>query len=95
VASKQLEYSFRRALMKKYEILMWHRAGAPIVSRQLDVSLDEETVRHLLDNTSVARIRTFQLRWRNSKPRFKIVACSNGTGQAVRGYSNALGTRAV
>src|SRR6266567_8214413 len=48
--SKQLEYSFRRALMKKYENFDVCTAQAlKFVSRQLGVSLEEETVRSLLE----------------------------------------------
>src|ERR1700682_5432366 len=48
--SKQLEYSFRRALMKKYENFDICTAQAlRFVSRQLDVPLEEETLRNLLE----------------------------------------------
>src|SRR5260370_7243952 len=48
--SKQLEYSFRRALMKKYQNFDVCIAQAlRFVSSQLDVSLQEETLRNLLD----------------------------------------------
>src|ERR1700730_6914176 len=48
--SKQLEYSFRRALMKKYESFDVSTAQAlQFVSRQIDVPLGEETLRNLLE----------------------------------------------
>src|SRR6202011_4317236 len=48
--SKQLEYSFRRALMKKYESFDVCTAEAlRFVSRQFDAPLDEETLRNLLE----------------------------------------------
>ena len=95
--SKQLEYSFRRALMKKYESFDVCTAQAlRFVSRQLDVPLDEETVRNLLDQ--YLRLPAYpdvsaaleQLEARG----FKIVACSNGTEQAVRGLLESAGVLA-
>src|ERR1700674_4695240 len=48
--SKQIEYSFRRALMKKYKNFDVCTAQAlRFVSRQLDVSLGEETLRKLME----------------------------------------------
>jgi len=95
--SKQLEYSFRRALMKKYENFDVCTAQAlRFVSRQLDVSLEEETLRNLLDQ--YLRLPAYpdvpealeQLEARG----FKIVACSNGTGDAVRGLLERAGVLA-
>jgi len=95
--SKQLEYSFRRALMKKYENFDVCTARAlRFVSRQLDVSLAEETLRNLLDQ--YLRLPAYpdvpealeQLEARG----FKIVACSNGTGDAVRGLLERAGVLA-
>ncbi len=95
--SKQLEYSFRRALMKKYENFDVCTARAlRFVSRQLDVSLAEETLRNLLDQ--YLRLPAYpdvpealeQLEARG----FKIVACSNGTGNAVRGLLERAGVLA-
>jgi len=95
--TKQLEYSFRRALMKKYENFDVCTAQAlRFVSRQLDVSLEEETLRNLLDQ--YLRLPAYpdvpealeQLEARG----FKIVACSNGTGDAVRGLLERAGVLA-
>ena len=95
--SKQLEYSFRRALMKKYENFDVCTARAlRFVSRQLDVSLAEETLRNLLDQ--YLRLPAYpdvpealeQLEARG----FKIVACSNGTGDTVRGLLERAGVLA-
>jgi 2-haloacid dehalogenase len=95
--SKQLEYSFRRALMKKYESFHVCTAQAlRFVSRQLDVSLDEAALRNLLDQ--YLRLPAYpdvppaleQLEARG----FKIVACSNGTEQAVRGLLDRAGVLA-
>src|SRR5260221_3001608 len=48
--SKQIEYSFRRALMKKYENFDVCTAQAlRFVSRQLEVPLEEGTLRNLLE----------------------------------------------
>jgi 2-haloacid dehalogenase len=85
--SKQLEYSFRRALMKKYENFDVCTAQAlRYVSRQLDVRLGEETLRKLLDE--YLRLPAYpdvaealkELEGRG----FKIVACTNGTERSVR-----------
>jgi 2-haloacid dehalogenase len=92
--SKQLEYSFRRALMKKYENFDVCTAQAlRFVSRQLDVSLGEETLRNLLEE--YLRLPAYpdvpgaleQLEARG----FKMVACSNGTEHAVRGLLDRAG----
>jgi 2-haloacid dehalogenase len=95
--SKQLEYSFRRALMKKYENFDVCTAQAlRFVSRQLDISLDEATMRNLLDQylrlpaypDVAAALEELEARG------FKIVACSNGTEQAVRGLLERAGVLA-
>jgi len=83
--------------MKKYESFDVCTAQAlRFVSRQLDVSLDEETVRNLLEQ--YLRLPAYpdvpaaleQLEARG----FKIVACSNGTEQAVRGLLERAGVLA-
>jgi 2-haloacid dehalogenase len=92
--SKQLEYSFRRALMKKYENFDVCTAQAlRFVSRQLDVPLADETVRNLLDE--YLRLPAYpdvpaalgELQSRG----FKMVACTNGTEHAVRGLLDRAG----
>jgi 2-haloacid dehalogenase len=95
--SKQLEYSFRRALMKKYENFDVCTAQAlRFVCRQLDVSLDEAALRNLLDqylwlppypdvSTALEELEALG---------FKLVACSNGTEQAVRGLLERAGVLA-
>jgi 2-haloacid dehalogenase len=91
---KQLEYSFRRALMKKYENFdACTEQALRFVSRQLDVPIEEETLRNLLEQ--YLRLPVYpdvpaaleQLEARG----FKIVACSNGTEQAVRGLLERAG----
>ena len=95
--SKQLEYSFRRALMKKYESFDVCTAEAlRFVSRQLEVPLADETVRSLLDQylrlpaypDVPAALDEFESRG------FKLVACTNGTEQAVRGLLDRAGVLA-
>jgi len=85
--SKQLEYSFRRALMKKYESFDICTAQAlQFVSRQLEVPLTDEITRDLLDQylrlpvypDVQAALDELEAR------KFKIVACTNGTEHAVR-----------
>ena len=92
--SKQIEYSFRRALMKQYKNFDVCTAQAlRFVSRQLDVSLEEETLRNLMEQ--YLRLPAYpdvpgaleQLETRG----FKIVACSNGTEHAVRGLLDRAG----
>src|ERR1700674_856078 len=92
--NKQLEYSFRRALMKKYENFdVCTEQALRFVSQQFDVRLEEETLRNLLEQylrlpayTEVAAALE-QLEARG----FKIVACTNGTAQAVRGLLERAG----
>src|ERR1700731_3109779 len=94
--SKQLEYSFRRALMKKYESFDVCTAQAlRFVSRQLEVPLTDETERNLLDQylrlpvypdvpDTLNKLEALGL---------KIVACTNGTEHAVRGLLDRAGIR--
>jgi 2-haloacid dehalogenase len=95
--SKQLEYSFRRALMKKYENFDVCTAQAlRFVFRQFNVPLEEGTLPNLLEQ--YLRLPAYadvsealeQLEARG----FKIVACSNGTEQAVRGLLERAGVLA-
>jgi 2-haloacid dehalogenase len=92
--SKQVEYSFRRALMKKYENFDVCTAQAlQFVSRQLQVRLTDETMRNLLDQylrlpvypDVSAALDELEVR------EFKIVACTNGTEHAVRGLLDRAG----
>jgi 2-haloacid dehalogenase len=92
--SKQLEYSFRRALMKKYESFDVCTAQAlRFVFRQLDVPLADETERNLLDQ--YLRLPAYEdvpdaLEELEALD-FKIVACTNGTERAVRGLLDRAG----
>jgi len=95
--SKQLEYSFRRALMKKYENFDVCTAQAlRFVSRQFNVSLDEQALGNLLKRYLClpaypdvpAALKELETRG------FKIVACSNGTDHAVRGLLERAGVLA-
>ena len=92
--SKQLEYSFRRALMKKYENFdVCTTQALRFVSKQLNVSLEERDLRNLLGQylrlpaypDVQGALEQFEARG------FKIVACSNGTEQAVRGLLERAG----
>src|SRR5260370_14181573 len=92
--SKQLEYSFRRALMKKYQSFDVCTAQAlQFVSRQSEVPLADETVRNLLDEylrlpaypDVPAALEELEARG------FKMVACTNGTEHAVRGLLDRAG----
>ena len=94
---KQLEYSFRRALMKKYVSFDVCTAQAlQFVSRQLDVPLGEKEIRDLLDEylrlpaypDGPAALEELEARG------FKIVACTNGTERAVRGLLERAGIAA-
>ena len=91
---KQLEYSFRRALMKKYENFDVCTAQAlQFVSLQFGVPLAEKTVRDLLDQylrlpvypDVPAALDELEAR------KFKMVACTNGTEHAVRGLLDRAG----
>jgi 2-haloacid dehalogenase len=92
--SKQIEYSFRRALMKKYRNFDTCTAQAlRFVSAQLGISLSEEAQEKLLskylqlpaypDVTGALDELASQ--------GFTIAACSNGTESAVRGLLDHAG----
>jgi len=85
--NKQIEYSFRRALMKKYQNFNTCTAQAlEFASMQMGVSLSEAAQAKLL--SEYLRLPAFadvpsaleSLAARG----FKLVACSNGTEEAVR-----------
>jgi 2-haloacid dehalogenase len=92
--SKQLEYSFRRVLMKKYVNFDICTAQAlRFVCEQFDVTPSEETLRGLL-------MQYLELPAYSDVPEaltkleergFKLLACSNGTENAVRGLLNHAG----
>jgi 2-haloacid dehalogenase len=91
---KQIEYSFRRALMKKYRPFDTCTAQAlRFVSAQLGVSLSEEAQAHLL--SKYQQLPAYpdvigaldQLAARGCT----IAACSNGTESAVRGLLHHSG----
>jgi 2-haloacid dehalogenase len=92
--SKQIEYSFRRALMKKYLPFGVCTAQAlRFVSAQLGISLSEEAQANLMakypqlpaypDVTAALDECATQ--------GFTIAACSNGTGSAVRASLDHVG----
>jgi 2-haloacid dehalogenase len=92
--SKQIEYSFRRALMKKYRAFDACTAQAlRFVSAQLGISLSEEAQGSLMSNYQ--RLPAYpdvtaaldELAARG----FAIAACSNGTQSAVRGSLDHAG----
>jgi 2-haloacid dehalogenase len=92
--SKQIEYSFRRALMKKYQTFGVCTAQAlRFVSAQLGVSLPEQAQQALMAryqqlpaypdvNAALDEL---------AAQKMEIVACSNGTAEAVRGSLNHAG----
>ena len=91
---KQIEYSFRRALMKKYQNFDVCTAQAlRFVCQQLSVSLDEKTLRNLLEK--YLQLPAYldvpgalaELEARG----FRLVACSNGTESAVHGLLERAG----
>jgi 2-haloacid dehalogenase len=95
--SKQIEYSFRRALMKKYQNFDACTAQAlRFVGNQFGVALDDETQSRLLEK--YLQLPAYpdvsgglsELQSRG----FKIVACSNGTENAVRGLLERAGVLA-
>jgi 2-haloacid dehalogenase len=91
---KQIEYSFRRALMKKYRNFDACTAQAlRFVSAQLGISLSEEAQEKLL-------LKYLELPAYPDVPAaldelaakgFTIAACSNGTESAVRGLLDHAG----
>jgi 2-haloacid dehalogenase len=91
---KQIEYSFRRALMKKYQNFDVCTAQAlRFACVQLGISADEDTLRSLLEKypqlpayPDVPGALT-ELEARG----FQLVACSNGTENAVRGLLERAG----
>jgi 2-haloacid dehalogenase len=92
--SKQIEYSFRRALMKKYRAFDACTAQAlRFVSAQLGISLSEEEQGSLM--SKYQRLPAYpdvtaaldELAARG----FAIAACSNGTENAVRGSLDHAG----
>jgi 2-haloacid dehalogenase len=91
---KQLEYSFRRALMKKYENFDACTARAlEFVSRQMEVPLAPEIMRGLLAeylHLPVYPDVPGALDQLNARG-FKMVACTNGTEHAVRGLLEHAG----
>jgi 2-haloacid dehalogenase len=91
---KQLEYSFRRALMKKYQDFNHCTAEAlRFVCVQLGTTLPEETQKDLMNRylrlpaymDVPAALESLAARG------FQIVACSNGTESAVRGLLENAG----
>jgi 2-haloacid dehalogenase len=91
---KQIEYSFRRALMKKYRSFDACTAQAlRFVSAQLGISLSEEAHAELLSKYLELPAYpdvTGALDELAAKG-FTIVACSNGTESAVRGLLDHAG----
>jgi 2-haloacid dehalogenase len=92
--SKQLEYTFRRALMKKYENFdVCTEQALRFVSRQFDVPLEEKALRNLLEE--YLRLPAYAdvpaALEKLEACGFKIVACSNGTEQTVRGLLERAG----
>jgi 2-haloacid dehalogenase len=85
--SKQIEYSFRRALMKKYRNFDVCTADAlRFVSAQLGISLSEEAQAHLL--SMYRQLPSYPDVTRAldelAAQGYTIAACSNGTEGAVR-----------
>jgi len=92
--SKQIEYSFRRALMKKYRTFDECTAQAlRFVSAQFGISLSEEAQEKLLSKYQslpaypdvAGALDEFAAQG------FIIAACSNGTEDAVRGLLDHAG----
>jgi 2-haloacid dehalogenase len=92
--NKQLEYSFRRAVMKKYQNFnVCTEQALRFVCAHFGIAPAKETVRDLLD-------RYLELPAYPDVPGalaeleargFKLVACSNGTESAVRGLLEHAG----
>jgi 2-haloacid dehalogenase len=92
--SKQIEYSFRRALMKKYQPFDACTAQAlRFVGAQLGVSLSEVEQEKLLTNYHRLPAFTDVLGALGDLAAhgFEIVACSNGTESAVRAVLDHAG----
>jgi 2-haloacid dehalogenase len=92
--SKQIEYSFRRALMKKYRNFDACTAQAlRFVSAQLEISLSEEAQEKLLSKYQQlpAYPDVTPALDELAAQGFEIVACSNGTESAVRGLLDHAG----
>ena len=92
--SKQIEYSFRRALMKKYRTFDECTAQAlRFVSAQFGISLSEEAQEKLLAKYQLlpAYPDVADALDEFAAQGFIIVACSNGTEDAVRGLLDHAG----
>lgn len=92
--SKQLEYSFRRALMKKYRNFDVCTAQAlHFVSEQMGVPLADKTLRELL--AQYLKLPAYpdvpETLTRLAERGFKLVACSNGTENALQGLLEHAG----
>jgi len=92
--SKQIEYSFRRALMKRYQPFDACTAQAlRFVSAQLGISLSEKAQAHLLSKYEWLQAYadvTSALAQLGAQG-FTIAACSNGTESAVRAVLDHAG----
>src|ERR1700733_11703694 len=85
--SKQIEYSFRRALMKRYQPFDACTAQAlRFVSAQLGISLSERALANLLSKYEwlAAYPDVTSALTELGAEGFRIAACSNGTESAVR-----------
>ncbi len=92
--SKQIEYSFRRALMKKYQNFDTCTAQAlRFVCAQLGISPAEEPLRELL--AQYLKLPAYpdvpEALSRLQARGFPLVACSNGTENSVRGLLEQAG----
>jgi 2-haloacid dehalogenase len=92
--SKQIEYSFRRALMKKYQSFDVCTADAlRFVSAHLGISLSEEAQEYLL--SKYLQLRAYPdvaaALGALASQGFTIAACTNGTESAVRGLLDHAG----
>jgi 2-haloacid dehalogenase len=91
---KQIEYSFRRALMKKYRTFDACTAQAlRFVSAQLGISLSEATQEELLSKYLQLPAYPDVIGALDAlvAQGFTIAACSNGTESAVRGLLDLAG----
>jgi len=92
--AKQLEYSWRRALMKKYQDFNVCTAQAlRFVCAQLGTFIPEETQKDLMNRyLKLPAYADVPAALESLAGRdFKIVACSNGTESAVRGLLEHAG----